>query len=105
MRFRPLHDRVLAQRLEEEELSAGGIFIPDAAREKPMEARIFAVGPGAVGKDGTILSMSVNVGDRILIGKWSWPCENSLSCRGLSDRLVTQPDFVQFYARRPPHGP
>jgi chaperonin GroES len=71
MRFGPLHDRVLVRRLEEEERTAGGIIIPDTAKEKPMEARVDAMGPGARGRDGKVSPMSVNVGDHILIGKWS----------------------------------
>lgn len=71
MRFRPLRDHVLVKRLDEEEQAAGGIIIPDTVKEKPMEARVVAVGPGALNRNGMILPISVNVGDRRLIGKWS----------------------------------
>lgn len=71
MRFRPLHDHVLVTRLDEQERTAGGIIIPDTAKEKPIEARVVAVGPGALSRDGKVLPMSVNVGDRIVTGKWS----------------------------------
>src|SRR6202163_1538021 len=71
MRFRPLHDRVLIRRVEAEEKSAGGIIIPDTAKEKPMEGEIVAVGSGARGEDGKIQPLDVKKGDRILFGKWS----------------------------------
>ncbi len=71
MRFRLLHDYALVKRLEEQGQTPGGIIIPDMAREKPMEARVIAVGPGALGEAGLKLPMSVEVGDRVLLGKWS----------------------------------
>jgi chaperonin GroES len=71
MAFRPLHDRVVVQRVEEEEKSKGGIIIPDTAKEKPMEGKVIAVGPGARGEDGTIHPLDVKKGDRVLFGKWS----------------------------------
>jgi chaperonin GroES len=71
MGFRPLHDRVLVRRVEAEEKSAGGIIIPDTAKEKPMEGEIVAVGPGARGEDGKIQPLDVKAGDRVLFGKWS----------------------------------
>jgi chaperonin GroES len=71
MTFRPLHDRVLVRRVEGEEKTASGIIIPDAAKEKPMEGEIIAVGPGARGEDGKITPLDVKAGDRILFGKWS----------------------------------
>jgi len=71
MGFRPLHDRVLVRRVEAEEKSAGGIIIPDTAKEKPMEGEIVAVGPGARGEDGKIQALDVKPGDRVLFGKWS----------------------------------
>ena len=71
MNFRPLHDRVLVRRLEQEEKTAGGIIIPDTAKEKPMEGEIIAAGPGARGEDGTLHPLDVKVGDRVLFGKWS----------------------------------
>jgi chaperonin GroES len=71
MAFRPLHDRVVIQRVEEEEKSKGGIIIPDTAKEKPMEGKVIAVGPGARGEDGKIHPLDVKKGDRVLFGKWS----------------------------------
>ena len=71
MNFRPLHDRVLLRRVEEEERSAGGIIIPDTAKEKPMQGEVTAVGPGARNAKGEIVPLDIAVGDRVLIGKWS----------------------------------
>ena len=71
MKFRPLHDRVVVRRLEAEEKTAGGIIIPDTAKEKPMEGEVVAVGPGARGEDGKIQPLDVKAGDRVLFGKWS----------------------------------
>ena len=71
MQFRPLHDRVVVRRIEGEEKSAGGIIIPDTAKEKPMEGEVVAAGPGARGEDGKIQPMDVKAGDRVLFGKWS----------------------------------
>ena len=71
MGFRPLHDRVLIRRVEAEEKTAGGIIIPDTAKEKPMEGEVVAVGPGARGEDGTVQPLDVKAGDRVLFGKWS----------------------------------
>ena len=71
MAFRPLGDRVLVRRVEEEEKTKGGIIIPDTAKEKPQEGKVIAVGPGARDDHGHIHSLDVQVGDRILFGKWS----------------------------------
>ncbi len=71
VKFRPLHDRVVVRRVESEEKTAGGIIIPDTAKEKPSEGEIVAVGSGARDDDGDIIQMDVKVGDRILFGKWS----------------------------------
>ena len=71
MKFRPLHDRVLVRRVEAEEKTAGGIIIPDSAKEKPQEGEVVAVGPGARDDDGEYIKPDVQVGDRILFGKWS----------------------------------
>jgi chaperonin GroES len=71
MGFRPLHDRVVVRRVEAEEKTAGGIIIPDTAKEKPMEGEVVAVGPGARGEDGKIQPLDVKSGDRVLFGKWS----------------------------------
>ena len=71
MKFRPLHDRVLIESLEREEKTAGGIIIPDTAKEKPQEGKVIAVGPGAKSEDGKTIPMDVKVGDIVLFGKWS----------------------------------
>ena len=71
MSFRPLHDRVVVRRLEAEEKTAGGIIIPDTAKEKPMEGEVVAVGPGARDDQGKLVPLDVKEGDRILFGKWS----------------------------------
>ena len=71
MKFRPLHDRVVVRRLEAEEKTAGGIIIPDTAKEKPMEGEVIAVGPGARDEAGKLVPLDVKAGNRILFGKWS----------------------------------
>ena len=71
MSFRPLHDRVLVKRVEEESKTKGGIIIPDTAKEKPQEGEIVAVGGGAIKDDGSVRALDLKVGDRILFGKWS----------------------------------
>ncbi|MAW88230.1 MAG: co-chaperone GroES [Phyllobacteriaceae bacterium] len=71
MTFRPLHDRILVRRIEAEDKSAGGIIIPDTAKEKPSEGEVIAVGPGARDETGKLVELDVKVGDRILFGKWS----------------------------------
>ena len=71
MKFRPLHDRVVVRRLDAEEKTAGGIIIPDTAKEKPMEGEIVAVGPGARNEQGQLVTLDVKAGDRVLFGKWS----------------------------------
>lgn len=71
MHFRPLHDRVLVRRIEAEEKTAGGIIIPDTAKEKPMEGEVVSVGPGVRDESGKLVEPAVKTGDRILFGKWS----------------------------------
>jgi len=71
MSFRPLHDRVVVRRLTAEEKTAGGIIIPDTAKEKPMEGEVIAVGPGARNEQGQLVALEVKAGDKILFGKWS----------------------------------
>ena len=71
MKFRPLHDRVVVKRVEEEGKTKGGIIIPDTAKEKPMEGEIVAVGPGGRDEKGALVPLDVKAGDRILFGKWS----------------------------------
>ena len=69
--FRPLHDRVLVRRIEVEEKTAGGIIIPDTAKEKPIEGEVLAVGPGARDETGKVVPLDVKVGDQVLFGKWA----------------------------------
>jgi chaperonin GroES len=71
MKFRPLHDRIVVKRVEQEEKTVGGIIIPDTAKEKPQEGEIVAVGPGARDEEGKIVPLDVKAGDRVLFGKWS----------------------------------
>ena len=71
MKFRPLHDRVLVKRLDEDEKSPGGIIIPDTAKEKPSEGKVVAVGSGTKSEDGKVTALEVQKGDKILFGKWS----------------------------------
>jgi chaperonin GroES len=71
MKFRPLHDRVVVRRLEDDTKTAGGIIIPDTAKEKPMQGEIIAAGPGARNEAGALVPLDVKAGDRILFGKWS----------------------------------
>ena len=71
MKIRPLHDRILVKRMEEQEVKKGGIIIPDTAKEKPQEAKVIAIGTGKVGEDGKKIPLDVKAGDRILFGKYS----------------------------------
>ena len=71
MKFHPLHDRVLVRRIEEDETTAGGIIIPDTAKEKPQEGEVIAAGSGTKAEDGTVTALDVKAGDLILFGKWS----------------------------------
>jgi chaperonin GroES len=71
MKFRPLHDRVVVRRIESDDRTAGGIIIPDTAKEKPQEGEVIAVGPGARDESGKLIPLDLKAGDRILFGKWS----------------------------------
>jgi chaperonin GroES len=71
MKIKPLHDRVVIRRIDEEERTPGGVIIPDTAKEKPMQGEVMAVGPGARDEDGKRIAMDVKVGDTVLFGKWS----------------------------------
>jgi chaperonin GroES len=71
MKIKPLHDRVVVRRIDEEERTPGGVIIPDTAKEKPMQGEVLAVGPGARDEDGKRIAMDVKVGDTVLFGKWS----------------------------------
>ena len=91
MKFRPLQDRILIRLIYEEEKTAGGIIIPDTAKEKPMEGEVIAAGPGTRGDDGKLQPLDIKVGDRVLFGKWSGTeikidCASDASCTNvLSD--------------------
>ena len=71
MKFRPLHDRVVVERIDAEAKTAGGIIIPDTAKEKPQEGKVIAVGPGGRDENGKLIPIDIKVGDRVLFGKWS----------------------------------
>ena len=71
MKFRPLHDRVVVKRIDAEEKSAGGIIIPDTVKEKPQQGEVIAVGPGGRDENGKLIPIDIQVGDRVLFGKWS----------------------------------
>ena len=71
MKFRPLHDRVLVRRIEEDERTAGGIIIPDTAKEKPMQTEVITVGPGGRDENGKTVPLDVKAGDQVIFGKWS----------------------------------
>src|ERR1700749_5047022 len=71
MKFRPLHDRVVVKRIEAEEKTAGGIIIPDTAKEKPQQGEVVSVGPGGRDESGTLIPIDVKPGERVLFGKWS----------------------------------
>ena len=96
MKFRPLHDRVLIRRVEQEEMTAGGIMIPDTAREKPMEGEVLAVGPGARDEDGNQRRLDVEVGDRVLFGKWSG---TEIRLDGEELMIMTESDIMGLVER------
>ena len=97
MKFRPLHDRVLVESLESEEKTAGGIIIPDTAKEKPQEGKVIAVGPGAKSEDGKITPMDVKVGDHILFGKWSG---TEVKIDGKEDSIMKESDIMGVIAKK-----
>ena len=90
MSFRPLHDRVVVRRLDAEEKTAGGIIIPDTAKEKPMEGEVIAAGPGARNEAGALVPLDVKAGDRILFGKYSG---TEVKVDG-EDRLILREDDI-----------
>ena len=96
MKFRPLHDRVVVRRVEEIEKTAGGILIPDTAREKPTEGEIMAVGPGIRGDDGKIHALDVKAGDRVLFGKWSG---NEVKLDGEDLIIMKESDIMGIIAK------
>ena len=96
MKFRPLHDRVVIRRVEEIEKTAGGILIPDTAREKPTEGEVMAVGPGVRGDDGKIHALDVKSGDRVLFGKWSG---NEVKLDGEDLIIMKESDIMGIIAK------
>ena len=97
MNFRPLHDRVLVQPLDGEEKTAGGIIIPDTAKEKPSEGKIIAVGPGAKTEDGKILPMEVKVGALVLFGKWSG---TEVKIDGVEYSIMKESDIMGIMSKK-----
>lgn len=90
MKLRPLHDRLLVTRTEEQQKTTGGLFIPDTAKEKPMEARVVAVGNGKVLEDGTVRKLAIKAGDKVLFAKYSG---NEITIDG-TDHLILREDDV-----------
>ncbi|MDY0242660.1 MAG: co-chaperone GroES [Rhodospirillaceae bacterium] len=95
MKFRPLHDRVVVKRLEQEEKTAGGIIIPDTAKEKPQQGEVVAVGPGARGEDGKVVALDVKPGDRVLFGKWSG---TEVKIDGAELLIMKESDIIGVFA-------
>jgi chaperonin GroES len=91
MKIRPLNDRVLVSRVEEEQKTTGGIIIPETAKEKPQEGKVIAVGPGKVDEDGKRVGMDVKVGDRILFGKYSG---NEIKIEGVEHLIMREEDIL-----------
>jgi len=91
MKFRPLHDRVLVRRVEADEKTAGGIIIPDTAKEKPQEGEVVSVGTGTRADDGTITPLDVKAGDKILFGKWSG---SEIKINGEDLLIMTEKDVL-----------
>jgi chaperonin GroES len=91
MKIRPLNDRVLVSRVEEEKKTTGGIIIPETAKEKPQEGKVIAVGPGKVDEDGKRVGMDVKVGDRILFGKYSG---NEIKIEGVEHLIMREEDIL-----------
>jgi chaperonin GroES len=91
MSFRPLHDRVVVKRLEQEEKTKGGIIIPDTAKEKPQEAEVVAVGPGIRDEQGHLHALDVQVGDRVLFGKWSG---TEIKLDGVEHLVLKESDII-----------
>jgi len=91
MKIRPLNDRVLVSRVEEEKKTSGGIIIPETAKEKPQEGKVIAVGPGKVDEDGKRVAMDVKVGDRILFGKYSG---NEIKIEGVEHLIMREEDIL-----------
>ena len=91
MKFRPLHDRVVVRRVEEDTKTAGGIIIPDTAKEKPMQGEVIAVGPGARDEQGKVVPLDVKAGDRVLFGKW---CGTEVKIDGEDLLIMKESDIL-----------
>jgi chaperonin GroES len=91
MKFRPLHDRVVVRRVEQESKTAGGIIIPDTAKEKPQEGEVIAVGSGARDESGKVQPLDVKAGDRVLFGKWSG---NEVKIEGIDYLIMKESDLL-----------
>jgi chaperonin GroES len=91
MNFRPLHDRVVVKRIEAEEKSAGGIIIPDTAKEKPSQGEVIAVGPGGRDEAGKLIPIDIRAGDRVLFGKWSG---TEVKIDGQELLIMKEPDIM-----------
>jgi chaperonin GroES len=91
MKVRPLHDRILVKRVEEEQKTAGGIIIPDTAKEKPQEGRVIAVGNGKITDEGKLIPLEVSVGDRILFGKYSG---SEINLDGAEHLIIREEDVL-----------
>ena len=91
MKIRPLHDRVIVKRLEEEEKTKGGIIIPDTAKEKPQEGKVIAIGKGKVNEDGKVIPLDVKAGDRILFGKYSG---SEVKIEGVEHLIMREDDIL-----------
>jgi|SRR5688572_15409754 chaperonin GroES len=101
MKFRPLHDRVLVRRIEQDERTKGGIIIPDTAKEKPSEGEVVAAGPGARDEQGKIQPLDVKPGDRILFGKWSG---TEVKLDGEELLIMKESDIMGIVEGRPAAG-
>jgi len=97
MKFRPLHDRVLVKVLDSDEKTAGGIIIPDTAKEKPQEGEVIAVGGGAKSDDGKTMPMDVKVGDKVLFGKWSG---TEVKIDGVEYSIMKESDIMGISKRK-----
>jgi chaperonin GroES len=98
MKFRPLHDRVVVKRIEAEEKSAGGIIIPDTAKEKPQQGEVVAVGPGGRDEAGKLIPIDVKAGDRILFGKWSG---TEVKIDGVEYLIMKESDIMGVLEEKP----
>jgi chaperonin GroES len=91
MKVRPLHDRLIVKRIDEEDKTAGGIIIPDTAKEKPQEGKVIAVGPGKMNEDGTVTPLDVNKGDRVLFSKYAG---TEIQLEGVEHLIIREDDVL-----------